>query len=103
MQLGIQSGHGEIQHKTKWKSRQATLLSHSTDRQIKMRAVVHPQSTAKGHIRVKQNVTHSHKRGLRSLGLIRATGKEVKDNHYVLHLTPTLQLAITFLSFEIRI
>ena len=36
------------------------------------------------------------------LGPIRATGKEVKDNHYVLHLTPTLQLATPCLSFEIR-
>ena len=30
-------------------------------------------------------------------------GKEVTDNRYVLHLTPTLQLTITFLSFEIRL
>ena len=43
------------------------------------------------------------KRGLKSLGLIRATGQEIQDNHYVLHLTPTLHLAITFLGFfEIR-
>ena len=33
-------------------------------------------------------VTRSHKKGVKSLGPIRAAGKEVKDNHYVLHLTP---------------
>ena len=41
-----------------------------------------------------------------ALSTIRATtGKEVKDNHYkyILHLTPTLQLAVTFLSFKIII
>ena len=37
----------------------------------------------------KTNATHSHKSSLKSLGLIRVTGKEVKDDHYVLHLTPT--------------
>ena len=48
------------------------------------------------------NVTRSHKRGLKSLEPIRATGKEVKDNRYVHHLAHTLQLAITLLSFKIR-
>ena len=43
------------------------------------------------------NVTRSNKRGTKSLGPIRATSKEVRDNHHVLHLTPTLQLAMTFL------
>ena len=33
-------------------------------------------------------VTRSHKKGIESLGLIRAAGKEVKDNYYVIHLTP---------------
>ena len=47
-------------------------------------------------------VTRYHKRWIQSLGSIRATGKEVKDNHCVLHLTPTLQLTVTSLSFEIR-
>ena len=46
-------------------------------------------------------VTRSNKKGIKSLGPIQATGKEVKDNHHVLHLTPTLQLALTVLSFEI--
>ena len=47
-------------------------------------------------------VTHSNNRGIQSLGPIRATANRVKDNRYVLHLTPTIQLAITFLSLEIR-
>ena len=46
--------------------------------------------------------TCSNEKGIKSLGPMRATGKKVKDNRYVLHLTPTLQLAATFLSFEIR-
>ena len=47
-------------------------------------------------------IKKNKKKGIKSLGQIRATGKEVKGNHYVLHLTPILQLAITVLSFGIR-
>ena len=52
--------------------------------------------------KINRYVPRSHKKGIKSLGPIRATGKEVRDNHYVLHLTPTLQLAVSFLSLEIR-
>ena len=35
-------------------------------------------------------------------GPTRATGREVKDDHYVLHLTPTLHMPATVLSVETR-
>ena len=48
-------------------------------------------------------VTRSDKRGLKSLGPIRATGKEARDNHYnVLRLIVLLRLTRTVLSLEIR-
>ena len=47
-------------------------------------------------------VTHSHKRDLKSLGLMWATGKEVRDNHYIHHWTALLQVTRTFLSFKIQ-
>ena len=43
-------------------------------------------------------VTRSHKRGLKSLGSIRATGEEVGDNRFVFHL-----LAVPFLFVKTRI
>ena len=45
-------------------------------------------------------VTRSHKMGLKSLGPMRARGEEVKDNHCVFHLIPTLQLTVTFVPFK---
>ena len=39
---------------------------------------------------------------IKSLRPIRATGKEVMYNRYVLHLIPTLQVTLTFLSFKIQ-
>ena len=41
-------------------------------------------------------MTSSPKRGIKSLGPIRATDKEVSDYHYALYLTPTLELIVTF-------
>ena len=60
-----------------------------------------PRTVVHSVVACETYVTRSHNKGSKSLGPIRATGKEVRDNHYgiVLHLTPTLQLAITFLSF----
>ena len=48
-------------------------------------------------------VTRSHKRGLKSLLPMRATGQEVRDNHYgVLHLTALLQLTRSSVSFMVQ-
>ena len=43
-----------------------------------------------------------HKRGLKPLGSIRATGQEMRDGHCVLHSTVQLQPAITSLSFKLK-
>ena len=51
---------------------------------------------------VLHNVTRYHKRGHKSLGLTRATGKQARDRRYVLYLNPTLQLTVTFLSFYLH-
>ena len=47
-------------------------------------------------------VTRSQKMSLKSLGLIPATGKVVRDNHYVLHLTVLIQPTVTVSSFMIE-
>ena len=50
-----------------------------------------------------KDVTRFHKRGLKSLGPIRVTGKEVRDGHYVRHLTALLRLTITFSSLVVEV
>ena len=48
-------------------------------------------------------VTRPDKRDLKSLGPIRATGKELRGDHYnVLHLTVLLQLTRTSASFKVE-
>ena len=45
-------------------------------------------------------LTHLHKRGLKSPGQIRATGKEARSNYYVIRLTVLLQLTRTSIVFS---